>query len=234
MFLLYVKPFLYSQVCSYRLCVYVCMTAVVWDPCRQAGTRLQLLALSGHSSLGELQITPAFSSRSVGWLCPDLAAKTFNHHLPQHWTRLRPWLWRNPDKGDLWSPETKQSLLLAASLNDQLTCKPKSLPQWLSYTLPLPPAWVQMQTSNKQKPSPITPLYLHVCFYLSHHCHVDWASSPKDSRRNLCFQLSTLDTQPPTTSTSPHPSHPQSPLSQSEEEERQGGVEEKRGKEIDE
>lgn len=46
--------------------VSVCMTAVVCDASRQAGARLQLLLLSGHLSLGALQISLAFTSRVSG------------------------------------------------------------------------------------------------------------------------------------------------------------------------
>lgn len=76
-----------AEVWSFLLDVSVCMTAVVSDASRQAGARLQLLPLSGRLSLGALQISLAFTSQVSGWLPPDLAAKPFNHRLPQRWTR---------------------------------------------------------------------------------------------------------------------------------------------------
>lgn len=54
----------------------MCVLVMVRDPGRQAGARSRL---SGHSSRGELQITPAFSGRVSRRLPPDLPAKTFNH-----------------------------------------------------------------------------------------------------------------------------------------------------------
>lgn len=64
----------------------VCVLMMVWDPSRRAGVKSRL---SGHSSRGERQITPAVSGRVSRRLPPDLPAKTFNHRLPRPRPRLR-------------------------------------------------------------------------------------------------------------------------------------------------
>lgn len=218
--------------------------AMVWDHSRQVSARLQLLALSTHSSLGELQITPAFTSGSAAdrlltWLPKHLTITShstgpgcFCVTMKGRWSQSR----YNQGRGDLWS--TFYSL------------KPGNLSCWQpgrpvsQRVFPIgsdsrffyvgADAYMKLSSVKKKhhNVSPITP-YMHIPLPLP-----PLPCWPKGILWKPCRNFN-LHVPPPTASMPPPTSHPQpsfpwSPLSQSEEEEQQGGVEENRGKEIDE
>lgn len=165
------------------------MTAVVWGASRQAGARLQLLPLSGHLSLGALQISLAFTSRVSGWLPPDLAAKPFNHRLPRRWTRS----YVGDGRGPLipikvitqatatpgrpfipWNrPISPVSILLSRPADPYV--REPSPTGLVRYTSDF--AWVRMHARGcchqQQKQRWSQPLCLHSSLYLSHLCHVE-------------------------------------------------------------